>query len=188
MRSIQSQTIWYRCRIHAFPSAGLIACMLLSVSPPTQADAFRCRSSTGQIVISNIPCGDSHKTTSVVSGESPDAASLRTAQSDLERQKQWLRQREEGQQQPYSVTQSPTVHRPSGDASDHEGRDRIYACLMAVTAKTGLSAYETGQRRVNCYRGTNGLSEECEGRVTGTSGLTNNQEQNLRQQCRHLSG
>ncbi len=59
---------------------------------------------------------------------------------------------------------------------------------MSVTATSGLSAYETGRRRVQCYAGTRGLLDECEMRVTGTAGLTTAQERHLRAQCRSMTG
>lgn len=160
---------------------------LSQFSAPVHADAFRCRSTTGQVVFSNLPCAETHRTTNVVNTENIDESNLRKAQTDLERQKLWLKQRE-GSQQTYSAPASTTIKRPTGDAYDSDGRDRIHTCLMAVTAKTGLSAYETGQRRVNCYQGTYGLKDECEMRVTGTAGLTSNQENNLRLQCKNLPG
>lgn len=166
----------------------IFAVALVQLSASAHADAFRCRSNTGQIVYSNLPCGETHKTTNAVSTESIDEMNLKQANSELERQKQWLRQREQAQQIQSTPVQAATVKRPTGDAYDQSGRDRIHTCLMAVTAKIGLSAYEAGQRRVNCYQGTYGLRDECEMRVTGTGGLTSNQENNLRQQCKNLSG
>ncbi len=160
------------------------------IGPPSlaHADAYRCRSSTGQTTISSSPCSENQRITSVIPSYSQDERGLRQAQSDLERQKQWLKQRELSQQpQPLPVPISNS-RRPTGDAYDPDGRDRIHACLMSVTARSGLSAIETGQRRVNCYRGTSGLQDECEMRVTGTAGLTSHQEQSLRHRCRSFSG
>jgi hypothetical protein len=149
------------------------------------ADTYRCRTANGQTLISSSPCDDTSRTVSAIPSEPDNTAGIRKAQSDLERQKAWLRQREiDSRQQP---TPQYVDHRTTGDAFDGEGRDRIHSCLMAATAASGLSAYQVAQRRVNCYQGTYGLRDECEGRVTASMGLTMNQEQVLRRQCRSFS-
>lgn len=159
----------------------------LGLSSTGYADTYRCRATSGQVIISSAPCDDAHRTTTVVPAQTGEEWRQRQAQGDLERQRQWLQQREQEQRRPQGVQYAPE-RRPTGDAHDPEGRDRIHACLMAVTATSGLSAVQAGQRRVNCYHGTYGLRDECEMRVTGTGGLTTSQEQSLRQQCRNLSG
>ena len=75
----------------------------------------------------------------------------------------------------------------SAGANDPATLDRINACLMKVTATSGLSATEQARRRVSCYYGTRGLSDECEGRVTATAGLLSSQENQLRSMCRSVS-
>lgn len=152
------------------------------------ADTYRCRTANGQTLISSSPCDDTSRTVSTIPAESDNTAGVRRAQSDLERQKAWLRQREiEIGQQPTQNTPQYVERRTTGDAFDGEGRHRIHSCLMAATAASGLSAYQVAQLRVNCYQGTYGLREECEGRVTASMGLTMNQEQALRRQCRSFS-
>jgi len=149
------------------------------------ADTYRCRTANGQTLISSSPCSDTDRTVSTIPSGPDDTAGVRRAQSELERQKSWLRQREsESRQQP---APQYVERRTTGDAFDGVGRDRIHSCLMAATAASGLSAYQVAQRRVNCYQGTYGLREECEMRVTASTGLTTNQEQWLRQQCRSHS-
>lgn len=151
------------------------------------ADSYRCRTASGQTLISSTPCGDTSRTITTIPSNSYNSAGVSQAQSDLERQKAWLRQHEiENRQQ--AVPQSQYVERrTTGDTFDMEGRERIYSCLMAATASSGLTGYQVAQRRVNCYQGTYGLREECERRVTGSSGLTTNQEQALRLQCASIS-
>ena len=75
----------------------------------------------------------------------------------------------------------------SAGANDPAMVDRINVCLMKVTATSGLSATELARRRVSCYYGTRGLSDECEGRVTATAGLLSSQENQLRSMCRSVS-
>jgi len=59
---------------------------------------------------------------------------------------------------------------------------------MTVTATFGLSPYQEGSRKVDCYGGTRGLVDECEGRITATARLTTQQEQSLKGQCRSVTG
>jgi hypothetical protein len=152
------------------------------------ADTYRCRTANGQTLISSSPCDDISRTVSAIPSGPDNTAGIQKAQSDLERQKAWLRQREiESGQQPTLQTPQYVERRTTGDAFDGEGRDRIHSCLMAATATSGVSAYQVAQRRVNCYQGTYGLREECEMRVTASTGLTTNQEHWLRQQCRGFS-
>lgn len=166
------------------PSSVLIV-GIICFSAAAYADTYRCRTANGQTLISSSPCDDTSRIVSTIPSGPDNTAGIQRAQSDLERQKAWLRQREsENWQQP---TPQYVERRTTGDAFDGEGRDRIHSCLMAATAASGLSAYQVAQRRVNCYQGTFGLRDECEGRVTASMGLTMNQEQALRRQCSSFS-
>lgn len=169
-------------RVHFF-----VILALSLASPLAHADAYRCRNPNGTIVISSTPCGDA-ETTQVVRSSQANPLALERAQNDLERQKQFVAQREQeraaGQVRHASVAQARRV---SGDAYDPDTRHRIHACLMKITATLGLSPTIQAQRKVHCYHGTVGLRDECEGRITATGGLTTNQEQHFRQQCRNLS-
>jgi len=159
--------------------------ILLACSLPVMAnaDVYRCKSANGQALISTSPCVDSQPPTRVIRDNSPNDAALAQAQADLERQKQWLRSRET-EQRHYVVP--PPARRVSGDAYDPEGRDRIHACLMQVTATFGLSPSQEASRKVGCYRGTVGLADECEGRVAATSRLSTQDETYYKARCRAL--
>lgn len=166
--------------------ATLLALTLASAL--AHADAYRCRQANGAVVISSRPCDDDAVTAAVVRSEQPSLQSVGRAQADLERQRQFVAQREQErtaeQVRHASVAQARKV---SGDAYDPDTRNRIHACLMKITATMGLSPTAQAQRKVHCYHGTVGLRDECEGRITATGGLTTNQEQHFRQQCRSLS-
>lgn len=157
--------------------------LFLCLSTLVNADAYRCKGSNGQVLISTTACSDSRSTTRVINDANPDEIALERAQADLERQKQWLRSRE-GPQRPTIV--APTARRVSSDVYDTEGRDRIHACLMQVTATVGLTPSQEAWRKVNCYRGTVGLSDECEGRVAATSRLSSRDEAIYKAHCRSL--
>lgn len=161
--------------------------MLLCISLAVNADVYRCKGGNGQTMISTSPCGDSYSTTKVVGQESSDALALQQAQADLERQKRWLQSREREQQvSAWQYASTPATRRISGGADDHATRDRIHACLMHVTATFGLSPSQEAWRKVNCYRGTVGLQDECESRVTATSRLSSRDEQIYKAQCKSL--
>lgn len=147
------------------------------------ADAFRCPGANGKVLFSSTPCDGASK---VQRSDYISPDQQQNAQSDLERQKQFLRMREREAQ---SSTGYASSHAPQGTgyASEQAIRERIHSCLMAVTATTGISSYESGRRRVQCYSGTKGLLDECEMRVTGTGGLTSQQEQNLRSMCKSMT-
>ncbi len=154
-------------------------------SSVAQADAYRCVGAGGRVSISSVPCDGVSR---VQRSDDVPVDQQRWAVSDLERQRQflWMRARERASPGAYVAEANP--HQGTGNAFDQATRDRLHACLMAVTATSGLSAYETGRRRVQCYAGTRGLLDECEMRVTGTSGLTTAQEHQLRTQCRSMTG
>ena len=177
---------WFVGNFSNYVSILLIGSICFPVA--AYADTYRCRTANGQTLISSSPCDDSSRTVSAIPSGPDNTSGIRKAQNDLERQKAWLRQREiDSRQQPTPQTPQYVERRTTGDAFDGEGRDRIHSCLMAATAASGLSAYHVAQRRVNCYQGTYGLRDECEGRVTASMGLTMNQEQALRRQCRSFS-
>lgn len=157
----------------------------LLVSPVAQADAYRCVGAGGRVSISSLPCDGVSR---VQRSDDVSADQQRRAVSDLERQRQFLRMREREQALTGGFVAEANPHQGTGNAFDQATRDRLHACLMAVTATSGLSAYETGRRRVQCYAETRGLLDECEMRVTGTSGLTTAQEHHLRAQCRSMTG
>lgn len=165
-------------------------CVILAFSlacPLAHADAYRCRNANGTVVISSTPCGDAD-TTQVIRSSQANPLALERARADLERQRQFVAQREQertaGQLRHASVAQARKV---SGDASDPDTRNRIHACLMKITATLGLSPITQAQRKLHCYHGTVGLRDECEGRITATGGLTTDQEEHFRQQCRRLT-
>lgn len=139
------------------------------------ADTYRCKAPNGATMISSQPCEGSYATTGVVTADSPNAASLQRAYSDLERQKRYLemRERENNAQYQYTHTAAAVVDNT---------RDKLNSCLMQVAAKR-LLPYSEASSKISCYRGT-GLRDECEMSVTATGGLTTSQEQSLRQQCR----
>ena len=167
-----------------------IACLLISafVCHHAIADAFKCKGSNGKVVISSVPCDETSTAVSVQRSDNIPAYQQQNAINDLERQKQFLRMREREQQSTGGYASSTNPHQGTGNAYDPDTRDRIHACLMKITATTGISPGQAAQRAVNCYSGTRGLADECEGRITATGGLTAQQENSFRAQCRSVSG
>lgn len=155
---------------------------------PSLADAYKCRTDTGGVVISSSPCGEAEKAVQVHRSDSIPAYQQQNAINDLERQKQFLKMREREQQSTGGYVSNANPHQGTGNAYDPETRDRIHACLMKITATTGISSSEAARRKVNCYSGTRDLADECEGRITATGGLTTQQENQFRAQCRSISG
>lgn len=154
---------------------------------PAHADAYKCRVANGSILISSQPCNESTLDSTVVRSDNASPSSVARARADLERQKQFVAKRE--QERTTDQSRYATVVKPqkvSGEANDPEGRQRIHACLMKITATPGLMAVDEAQRKVNCYQGTVGLRDECARRITATAGLTNHQEEHFRRQCRML--
>ena len=169
-----------------FFTAALSAMALLPA--PSLADAYKCRTSTGSIVVSSSPCGEAEKAVQVQRSDNIPAYQQQNALNDLERQKQFLRMREREQQSTSGYVSNTNSHQGTGNAYDADTRDRIHSCLMKITATSGISSGETARRKVNCYSGTRGLADECEGRITATGGLTTQQESQFRSQCRSISG
>lgn len=166
----------YRKRI------ALFSWLLIGVggSFPASADALKCREPNGKIVISNVPCAEQATVVSVQRSDTISAEQHRNALNDLQRQRQYLIERERDQAGSWSAA-------AAGKTNEPDLRDRIHACLMKITATGGLIPYETGRRKVDCYRGTRQLADECESRITATGGLTSPQEQTLKAQCRAAS-
>ena len=171
--------------------SGLARLSLLSLALatfPVHADAYKCWAANGSTLISSQPCDDGALVSTVVRSDNVSPSSAARARADLQRQKRFVAQREHERET--DLARYATVTQPrkvSGDASDPETRQRIHSCLMKITATLGLSPTTQAQRKVGCYQGTVGLQGECEGRITATGGLTTNQEQHFRQQCRNLS-
>lgn len=168
----------------------LITALLLwmVISPIAIADAYKCKGSNGKVVISSVACDDTATAVSVQRSDNIPAYQRQDAINDLERQKQFLRMREREQQSTGGYVSSTNPHQGTGNAYDSDTRDRIHSCLMKITATIGISSGEVARRKVNCYSGTRGLADECEGRITATGGLTTHQENNFRAQCRSISG
>ncbi len=155
--------------------------------PPVMADAIKCKQSNGKIVISNIACAANASAVSVQRSEYISASQRQVAINDVERQRQFLNSLDrERQTVNVQVASSRNVHQGSGDAYDPETRDRIHACLMKITATSGLSSVEEARRKVNCYRNTRNLASECESRITATGGLMTDQERYFKGLCRLL--
>ena len=169
-----------------FFTAALSAMALLPA--PSLADAYKCRTSTGSIVVSSSPCGETEKAVQVQRSDNTPAYQQQNALNDLERQKQFLRMREREQQSTSGYVSNTNSHQGTGNAYDADTRDRIHSCLMKITATSGISSGETARRKVTCYSGTRGLADECEGRITATGGLTTQQDSQFRAQCRSISG
>lgn len=158
--------------------ASLLCVCGIFFSVAAHADTYRCKSPSGHTVIASRPCEGGYTTTGVVQADSPNAVALQKAYSDLERQKRFLEMRERQNQPPYySDNRVATVSRPP--------RDSVNDCLMNVAAKR-LTPVSEAQSKISCYTGT-GMRDECEMSVTATLGLTSNQENALRQQCKSQS-
>lgn len=162
--------------------AGIL--QLAVLSQPASADAYRCKGKSGLAVISATPCEEGYVTSSVAQSDSIEARQLRQAQADLERQREFVASRERGQAPRYLAAETNPQR---GNTHDPEPRDRIHACLMAVTAATGLPPNEEARRKVNCYVGTRQLHEECENRVASTMRLDSAVERHYKGQCRAVS-
>lgn len=106
-----------------------------------------------------------------------DADSYRRAQADLQRQKDWLNRREAEQRRGVPAAAGYAAV-PTYD------RDSIYACLMKVTATSGLRPGDQAQRKVRCYPGGVGLIEECKSSVVATMHLSSAEEASIKNMCR----
>ncbi len=155
----------------------LLALLLLPVL--SHADAYKCKEPNGKIVVTSVPCEDSLQLKSIPNAGTSQSDYNR-AQSDLERQKTWLRNRQVEQVNDSRLSQAVSVQ------DNHGNTEQIHACLMAVTATSGLTPYTAGSRRVECYRGTKGRSTECEASVAGTPRLNLSEEANLQACCRSM--
>jgi hypothetical protein len=161
---------------------------LATASTASQSDAFKCRQPNGKFVFSNTVCDETASLISTQRSDHISAEQQQNAINDVRRQRQYLNTVERERQTSSQYVSTANSHQGTGNVYDPDTRDRIHACLMKVTALFGLSPYDEGRRKVDCYRGTKGLLDECEGRITATARLTTQQEQSLRGLCRSVTG
>lgn len=158
-----------------------ISLLILSfISFLAHADAYKCKEAGGRVVFSSSPCSEHSVQVTTAQSLNTSDTQYQRAQSDLERQRAWLRNREaeqkvESRSAPVSVAQN-----------NYGDTEKIHACLMAVTATSGLTPYSAGSRRVSCYVGTKGRVDECESSVAATPLLTIAQESSLKARCRSM--
>lgn len=72
-------------------------------------------------------------------------------------------------------------------ASAQVSIEQVQSCLMSVTAQTLLTPQQEAHRKVVCYEGTRGLSDDCERSVAATMRLPSNTESHYKAQCRRVS-
>lgn len=155
----------------------LLSILLFTAFQPALADAYKCKSPTGQVVFTDKPCELGYSQHSSSKSDPSDYESIRRAQSDLQRQKNFVASRD--------AERSSYVPAAPGIVSvDSNNRDAIYACLMKVTATPRLDSVSQASRKVSCYSGTVGLIDECQSSVTATTGLSTAQENNIKRGCR----
>lgn len=153
-------------------------CFLLAlVSQTVFADAYKCRSSSGQSVISERPCDGGYSVTSSARSDNVDSEADRRAQADLQRQREWLSNRESEQNRP---VQSSGVASPVRQ----NNIPALQACLMKVTATQGLGPVSEARSKVSCYALTVGLIDDCHRSVAATLRLTTAQENSIKSMCR----
>ena len=157
----------------------ILPIILVTLAAAAQADAYKCKDLTGKVTFTASPCPDDSRQISTAPASKTSQGNDNQAWSDLERQKAWLNNRQaeknrEAQNTPQPIPQY--VH----------NAEKLNACLMAVTATPRLSGAAAAIRRVNCFRGTQGLTGECQASVAATPGLTIHEEANLQSQCLHL--
>ena len=167
--------------IHQNKIMRTVSLLILSfISFLAHADAYKCKETGGRVVFSSSPCPEYSAQVKTAQSANTSDIQYQRAQSDLARQRAWLRgreaeQRDESRSAPVSVVQD-----------NYGNTEKIHACLMAVTAASGLSPYYAGSRRVSCYVGTKGRVDECESSVAATPLLTIAQESSLKARCRSM--
>jgi hypothetical protein len=152
------------------------------------ADAVKYREANGQIVISNVGASGGAKVVSVYEAENISQSQQQKANSDLERQRQFVEAREReryianSQPSGAKVIRSNTVVSP-----DPAEKTKIYACLSKITAIFGLSPSEEARRKVGCYVNTSGTQSDCEDSVAATMRLSSYDESQYKAQCRMVA-
>jgi hypothetical protein len=72
--------------------------LLLVVSHPAMADAYKCKGADGKVLISFAPCGAGYAAVRAAESDRFDAGSYNRAQADLQRQRVWLAGRDKERQ------------------------------------------------------------------------------------------
>lgn len=154
----------------------LLILLLLSATFNAHSDAIKYRTASGQTLITNQPADDGSRALSVHPAEHVPTQYQRAAQQDLERQKAYLRGREQ-------ETRTTTTTYATAPAATGKGMTEVQPCLMQVTATFGLSPAQQASRKVSCYSGTSGLNDDCQRSVAATMRISTNEETFYKRQC-----
>jgi len=155
----------------------LLALCLVAATSNALSDAIKYRQANGQTLISNQGAAEGAREVSIHRDEYISPDQRQNAVNDLQRQKEYLKSRErEGQ-----VSVVSSSHTANSAANADMGA--IHSCLMKVTATFGLSPTQEASRKVNCYSGTVGLNNECQGSVAATMRLSTQDETRYKSYC-----
>lgn len=156
----------------------LVFIALACLSGVVLADAYKCRSLKGEVVISSVPCDQDSVTLKSKSTDFVSPEQSRQAWENVQNQKAAVQYLKSGSGSP--GTGSVGVAQPV--SSD------VYPCLMAVTATFNLSPQQQAQRKVSCYSGMSGLADDCEKSVASTMRLPSSDERHFKAQCHAVTG
>lgn len=153
----------------------LLSLFLTSMALNAHSDAIKYRQPNGQILITNQAPGEGAKEINAQRSEYISQHQQQAAQQDIERQREFLRRRE---QEYRPVSTSSSSH--SQGSKDVSG---VHACLMKVSSIFGLTPSEEARRKVNCYSGMVGMNGDCQQSVAATARLSTNEEMAYKRQC-----
>lgn len=150
---------------------------LLTLALPAFSDAYKCKGPNGQVVFTERPCENGFSHSSSARSYAADSDNAIRAQAEVQRQKEWLRQRD-------ADLRGGSPVQPVHAAAPAYDLDAINACLMKVTATSNLSPGAEARRKVYCYPAGVGLVEECKSSVVATMRLSTSEETAIKNSCR----
>lgn len=154
----------------------LSVCLAITISNAF-ADAVKYRQPNGQVLITNQPAPDGSKAVTVRQDEYVSADQQQNAINDLERQKKFLKTREDENRASARKFARSSSSAPENDTAE------LHACLRKVTGTFGLSPSQEASRKVNCYTGTSGLNDDCQRSVAATMRLSSRDETFYKSNC-----
>lgn len=130
----------------------VIPIVLLALTPGAQADAFKCRTTDGRIVISSAPCEEGSKTMAVESGEVVAPERRLQAEKEAERQRRLLADQDAAR----------AVQERQEEQRQHEARRRLAEEEIIQRAQCRQKAQEEPdpQLRADLIAACNGVAPQ----------------------------
>jgi hypothetical protein len=126
----------------------LVALLALALCSPAGADVYKCRTSNGQMEITNTPCPSEADTVKTVHEESISEARRREAEQEVERMRKFVEKREAIHQADIAAERRNDRRQSAGNNDQESGRS-IEDCLADLD-RQALQPAQRAQMESTC--------------------------------------